>query len=73
MGIALTPTSVTYNVLVRGDSTSSTLRVNARWVRVGMARGLSTATVSEECGSTGVWESKFEQDVKARAEAKVKR
>ena len=47
----LYPTSATYNVLVRGDSTKSTVRVTVRWLRVGMARGLSTATVTEECGT----------------------
>jgi hypothetical protein len=73
MGIDLRPTSVTYNVLVRGDSSAATLRVNARWVRVGMGRGLRTDTVSEECGSTGLWETDFERDVKTRAEAKAKK
>jgi hypothetical protein len=66
MGIDLRPTSVTYNVLVRGDSSAAT-------VRVGMGRGLRTDTVSEECGSTGLWETDFERDVKTRAEAKAKK
>src|SRR6266705_3775805 len=44
----LYPTSATYNVLVRGDSTKSTVRVTVRWLRVGMARGLSTEIVTEE-------------------------
>jgi hypothetical protein len=69
MGRKLYPTSATFNVLVRGDSSKSTVRVTARWVRTGMARGLSTETVSEECGSTGVWESEFEGGIKTAAEA----
>jgi len=66
----LAPTSAIYNVLVRGDSTKSTVRVTVRWVRVGMARGLSTATVSEECGTKAVWEPEFEARIKAAAESK---
>ena len=66
----LAPTSATYNVLVRGDSTKSTVRVTVGWTRVGMARGLSTATVSEECGTKAVWEPEFEARIKAAAESK---
>jgi hypothetical protein len=69
MGIHLTPTQVSYNVLVRGDTTSSSVRVTVRWVRVGPARGLSTATVSEDCSTKQVWEQRFETRVKAAAEA----
>ncbi len=66
----LAPTSATYNVLVRGDSTKATVRVTVRWTRVGMARGLSTQTVTEECGTTAVWESGFEARIKTAAETK---
>ncbi len=66
----LSPTGATYNVLVRGDSTKSTIRVTVRWVRVGMARGLSTEIVTEECGTKAVWEPEFEARIKAAAEVK---
>ena len=66
----LAPTSATYNVLVRGDSTKTTVRVTVRWTRVGMARGLSTQTVAEECGTKAVWEPEFEARIKAAAEEK---
>jgi hypothetical protein len=35
-----------------------------------MARGLSTATVSEECGTMGTWELALEGRIKAAAETR---
>lgn len=72
MGIPAVPTDVTYNVRVRGDSSTSMVKVTARWVRVGAGRGLagmSKEPVSEECGSTGIWEAQLERNIQARAEA----
>lgn len=69
MSVHLVPSQASYNVLVRGDSTSSTIRVTARWVRVGVARGLSTAVVSEDCSTKQVWEPHFEAQVKSAAES----
>jgi hypothetical protein len=56
------PASVTYNVLVRGDSMTSTVRVTALW--------LPPSTAQFRCVSTGVWEGQFERDVAARAEGR---
>jgi hypothetical protein len=57
------PASVTYNVLLRGDSTTSTVRVTALWI--------PEATAEFRCVSTGVWEGQFERDVAARAEGRI--
>lgn len=70
MGVGLRPTHASYNVLVRGDSAKSTVRINVRWTRTGMARGLSTATVTEECSTRSVWEPGIEAKIKTAAEAK---
>jgi hypothetical protein len=48
-----------YNVLVRGDSTKSTVLVTVRWI---------AAFTNIDCTSSGVWEGQFESAVKARAE-----
>lgn len=64
IGMPRRPTTVSYNVLVRGDSMASTVKVTPRWVQV------LDATKSEACGSRGTWESAFESRVKATAEAK---
>ena len=71
MGIVQYPTDATWNLLVRGDSAQSTIKATVRFIRVGMSRAaLSTQTVSEECSTRGTWETQFEQQVKAAAEAK---
>ena len=65
------PTDATWNLVVRGDSTKSTVRANVRFIRIGMSRAaLSTATVTEECSTRGVWETDFETRLKVTAEAK---
>jgi hypothetical protein len=51
-------TSGAFNVLVRGDSGSATVKVTARWL-----------DQTRPCVTTGVWESSFEQRIKHRAEA----
>jgi hypothetical protein len=51
-----------YNVLVRGDSTASSVRANVLWRHVTLKGNI-------ECTSPYVWERLFESDVKARAEA----
>ena len=55
------PTTGIYNVLVRGDSSSSTVRTTVRWSYI-------TPKVNLDCTSSYVWEQGLEQDVKARAE-----
>jgi hypothetical protein len=50
-----------YNVLVRGDSSSSSVKVNARWTYTGDKEDY-------DCSTTHVWEQALESDVKGRAE-----
>jgi hypothetical protein len=68
------PSEVVYNVVVRGDSTRSTVHVTARWMASGGPRPLFAAPAVRsdrvECSSRGRWEYDFEQDVKARAQAR---
>jgi hypothetical protein len=52
---------VSYNVLVHGDSSTSTVLVTARWIVVD-GRG------SAVCSTRGKWELQLEQLIKARAE-----
>jgi hypothetical protein len=58
------PTTGVYNVLVRGDSTRSTVRTTVRWSYI-------TLKLNLNCTSNYVWERGLEQDVKERAEAQV--
>jgi hypothetical protein len=53
-----------YNVRVRGDTATSTVFVTVRWSALMGASKDST----EECATTGQWESGFEQAVVQRAE-----
>jgi hypothetical protein len=55
-----------YNVLVRGDSTRSTVRTTVRWSYI-------TLKLNLDCTSNYVWERELEQDVKERAEAEHQR
>lgn len=63
MGMYNWPTMATYNVLVRGDSTRAVVRTTVRWTT-------PQANTVNECSTKGVWESRFEADVKARAEGR---
>lgn len=63
LGTPLPATLVSYNVLVRGDSTSANLRVTARWASGGMG---GSATV--ECVTRNVYEPDLEAAVAKRAE-----
>lgn len=66
-------TDATYNALVRGDSSRSTLRITVRWTRVGKSRILaSTNIVNEECSTKATWETSLEQLIKQAAEAKAR-
>ncbi|HEY7635442.1 MAG TPA: hypothetical protein VH763_07865 [Gemmatimonadales bacterium] len=51
-----------YNVLVRGDSSTSGVKTTVRWVHTD-SKGRSM-----ECSTTHVWERALEAEVKARAE-----
>lgn len=58
---AVAPTHLSYNVVVRGDSTSSTVKVNAFWT-YRLDRPVT------DCVSRGVWEAAVEKLIKTRAE-----
>jgi hypothetical protein len=58
--LEIVPTLAIYNVLVRGDSSSSTAKITVRW-SIGAGAG--------ECSTRGRWEVEAEQDIKLRAEA----
>jgi hypothetical protein len=61
-GVGPGPTHGTYNVLVRGDSTSSTVKATARW-------SFSFPQASDtECPTTHAWEREIEDQIKQRAE-----
>jgi hypothetical protein len=64
MGVPLPPDRATYNVLVRGGDTASTVKVTVRWTQGGHGNDRTLV----ECSTKGVWEAEFEGDVKARAE-----
>jgi hypothetical protein len=55
------PDNVHYTVVVKGDSTASTVLATAVF---GAAAGLLVT----QCTSKGTWEAEFEADVKSRAE-----
>lgn len=60
------PSSAAYNVLVRGDSISSTVRMTVRWVHASRAGIDKTRT----CATTGALEDQIEGQIRARAESK---
>jgi hypothetical protein len=61
MGVLNTPGSVKYNVVVRGDSTQSTVQVRGFY---------QSAGVGETCESKGLFESEAEASIKAKAESR---
>jgi len=56
------PNRASYNVLVRGDSTGSRVKVTVRWIF------LTSKFDTFECSTQHVWEQAFESDVKSAAE-----
>jgi hypothetical protein len=60
--VPLGPERATYNVLVRGDSATSSVRATVRWTRSVAKRGVI------ECSTTYAWEEGFEAAVRAQAE-----
>lgn len=67
--IRLEPSRVTYNVLVRGDSASSTVQVRATWSSSGTAAFSYSAGVTYPCESSGIFEAEMESVVARRAGA----
>lgn len=58
--MARTPSSAFYNVVVRGDSSQSTVRVTAKWM---------VGAIGLECATKAVWETQLEDAIKQRAES----
>jgi hypothetical protein len=50
-----------YNILVRGDSIASTVKVTAQFTEL-------ISGTTKQCATKGVFEAPFQEDVKARAE-----
>jgi hypothetical protein len=62
------PQSGTYNVVVRGDSARSTVRVTATYTGAPISADTTGPIASRwACSSRGEWEAAFESDVRARA------
>jgi hypothetical protein len=57
------PVGASFNALIKGDSTQSTVRVTANWIRP-----TAPGSASVSCVTTDVWEKKFEAAIKAKAE-----
>lgn len=66
MAIPFLPTDAAWNILVRGDSTQSTVRASVRFLAITTGTGATTV----ECSSKGVWETQLEQRIKTSAEAR---
>jgi hypothetical protein len=56
------PEHAIYNVLVRGDSASSSVKATVRWTSTAARSGMI------ECSTSHAWEEAFEAEVKAHAE-----
>jgi len=67
-GLFIAPHSAVYNVVVRGDSAQSTVKMTTRWT-ASTTRLLSSTPVPIECSTKGHYETQFENLVKGRAEA----
>jgi hypothetical protein len=65
--VHLRPNYGTYNVLVREDSTHSSVKVTVRWVYSYLGRTMESSVT--ECSTKHVFERVLEADAKARAEA----
>lgn len=61
----LYPNSTSFNILVRGDTTKSTVKASIRWTTT-----IGTGAYAQpfECTSTGNWEAMLEEGIAARAE-----
>jgi hypothetical protein len=63
-GLPIGPDRASYNVLVRGDSGSSTAKATVRWTQGGTPDDPKLI----ECSSKGTWETETETEIKERAE-----
>ncbi|HKG91445.1 MAG TPA: hypothetical protein VKA84_06135 [Gemmatimonadaceae bacterium] len=64
MGTRGVPTDAIYNVLVRGDSAQSTVRMTVRYVA-------ADASTTKTCSTMGTFETEAETMIKQNAEAKA--
>lgn len=65
-GTKFVPTSAMYTVIVRGDSSHSTVRASGRWE----SAAASAFTSNVVCSSRGAWETAMETKIKTAAEMK---
>jgi hypothetical protein len=65
-GYGIFPTHAVYNIVVRGDSARSVVRVTPKWTHVDYVK---YAPVTTDCSSSGLWESSLEEGIKGRAES----
>jgi hypothetical protein len=72
LGEVIPPTDATYNIVVRGDSTRSTVRATVRFTYF-TAPSRYTAGGTMECSSTGYWERIVVERIAARAEKRPER
>lgn len=69
MGVFDSPSLATYNVRVKGDSSSSTVQINVLWKQSPTTTPFGVQP-GEDCSTKGVWETETETEIKARAEGK---
>jgi hypothetical protein len=62
IGLTAPLASASYNLVIRGDSTHSTVHAHAFYTSVNAQNG-------PDCTSTGAWEQQIENQIKSRAEA----
>jgi hypothetical protein len=65
--LPITPTHATYNIVVRGDSGRSLVRVTVKWMRIVTGPGASLT-----CETSGTWETALEDGIRERAEARTR-
>jgi hypothetical protein len=69
LGASYRANAASWNVVVRGDSTQSTIKATVRFVAGAPTGTLYTA--AGECSSRGTWEIALERGVKSAAESRV--
>jgi hypothetical protein len=63
--IKFAPVGGSFNALIRGDSTRSTVRVTTTWMYP-----TTPGAMTVRCVTTDAWEKQFESAIKTKAEAK---
>lgn len=65
IGVKTLPTAASYNLVVRGDSTRSTVKMTISFTQTS---GEGAFATNKECTSRGTLEAAVEQQIKAKAE-----